>query len=436
MKKNRLTAALLAAGILLPILGGCAANPEPAGADPSAAEETEEVPVFMEYSASSLASASPAEGEKMSGEFVRASASFGFEMLGKTATEGNVMVSPVSVLYALGMTSLGSANNTRAQMEKTLFGGISVEDAAKYFRGFADNLPDTEKAKLTVANSIWLNQLAGRFSVNAEFLSDNASWYGADVFGLPFDMDALNRVNGWISDKTDKMIPKMLDDIAPDALMMLVNTVLFDAKWQTEYNKYQVSDQDFTSCDGTVTKRETLSSSEWQYITLGNGTGFIKPYAEKYSFVGILPNEGEDVFKYAASIDGKAFVDAVTNPSREKVQVRIPTFTFDYGTELSGILADMGMSDAFSGSKADFSKMGECSDGGNIFISRVLHKTRIELTPSGTKAAAATVVEMKATSAMPTQKPKQVYLDRPFVFAIIENETGLPIFCGVVSELK
>ena len=111
-------------------------------------------------------------------------------------------------------------------------------------------------------------------------------------------------------------------------------------------------------------------------------------------------------------------------------------YAFDYGTELSGILSEMGMSDAFDGSKADFSEMGACSDGGNIFISRVLHKTRIELTPSGTKAAAATVVEMKATSAMPTAKPKQIYLDRPFVFAIIENDTGLPIFCGVVSELK
>ncbi len=434
MKKIRRTAALLAAGMLLPILGGCAAEPVPA--DGKINETEEEVPVFVEYSASSLSSASPAEGEAMSGEFVRASSDFGFELLGKTAQKGNVMVSPVSILYALGMTSLGSANNTRAQMEQTLFGGISVEDAAKYFRGFAETLPDSEKAKLTVANSIWLNQLAGRFSVNAEFLSDNASWYGAEVFGLPFDLDALNRVNGWISDKTDKMIPQMLDDISADALMMLVNTVLFDAKWKTEYTQYQVSDMDFTSYDGTVTKRETLSSSEYGYFELGKGAGFLKPYAEKYSFVGILPNEGEDVFKYAASIDGKAFVDAVTGASREKVQVRIPSFTFDYGTELSGILSDMGMSDAFSGSKADFSAMGECSDGGNIHISRVLHKTRIELTRSGTKAAAATVVEMKATSAAPGAKPKQIYLDRPFVFAIVENDTGLPIFCGVVSELK
>lgn len=432
MKKTKLTALLLAAGMLLPILGGCAAGENPVGGDGSDTDE----PVFVDYSASGLGSASPAESAEMSKEFVQASSAFGFELLGKTAQSGNMMISPVSVLYALGMTSLGSAGNTRTQMEKTLFGGISAEDAAKYFRGFADTLPDSEKAKVTIANSIWLNQLQGRFSVNAEFLSDNASYYGADVFGLPFNMEALERVNGWISDKTDKMIPQMLDDIAPDALMMLVNTVLFDAKWRTEYTQYQVSDQDFTSYDGTVTKRETLSSSEYGYFELGKGAGFLKPYAEKYSFVGILPNEGEDVFKYAQSIDGKAFVDAVTGASRDKVLVRIPSFTFDSSASLEGILAEMGMSDAFSGSKADFSAMGECADGGNIHISRVLHKTRIELTRSGTKAAAATVVEMKATSAAPTAKPKQIYLDRPFVFAIVENETGLPLFCGVVSELK
>lgn len=425
MNRFRRWAALgLAFAAALPMLASCAQG----------APQKKEL-LATDYTASGLGSAARAEGEAMSGEFVRAASDFGFSMLNSVAGRGNVMISPVSLLYALGMTANGAAGETRTQMENTLFGGIGVDEANRYFRGFADSLPDGGNGvKLTIADSIWLNQARGDFSMNAEFLAANAAYFDAGVFGVDFGReDAAGQINLWTSEKTDGMIPKLLDDLSPEALMVLVNTVLFDGKWKETYRDSNVLEREFTSQDGSVSKREMLFSRENSYFLLGEGKGFIRPYAEKYSFVGILPDEGKDVFDYAASITGEAFLNAVTKPQYGEVQVLLPSFTFEWDEIVNDPLCALGMPDAFDGGAADFSGMGECEE--NIYIGKVIHKTKIELTREGTRAAAATAVIMETTALMPGPEPVRIYLDRPFVFAIVDNETGLPLFCGIVSEL-
>ena len=424
-KIKRWIAAGLALAVTAPALAACA-QPEPKKTDG----------LTVDYTASGLGSAAPAEGKAMSAEFVRAASDFGFSMLTNVAGDGNVMISPVSLLYALGMTANGAAGETRTQMEKVLFGGIGVDEANGYFRGFADSLPNGKGGvRLTLADSIWLNQARGDFSVNAEFLAANAAYFDAGVFGVDFAQeDAAGQINRWTSEKTDGMIPKLLDDLSADALMVLVNTVLFDGKWKETYRDSDVLKREFTSLDGTKTKREMLSSEEDRYFRLGEGIGFIRPYAEKYSFVGILPDEGKDVFDYAASITGEAFLSAVTKPQYGDVQVLLPSFTFEWGASVNDALISLGMEDAFDGHAADFSGMGEC--GENIYIGEVIQKTKIELTREGTKAAAATAVVVETLAMLDPREPVRIYLDRPFVFAIVDNETGLPVFCGIVSELK
>lgn len=430
---KRALSAVLSAGILMGGLGACAHSDGGEYLDMVTDDRGERLAV--NYSASALGGAVPVSGEEMSEGFVAAAADLGFQLLNLTAEGNNSMVSPVSILYALGMTANGAAGETRTQMETVLFGGESTEAANRYFRAFSDSLPTDNGVSLTIANSIWLNSLRGDFSVNEEFLSTNASYYGAEIVGLPFGTDALGAINAWVSDKTDGMIPALLTDLDVNALTVLVNTVLFDGKWKEDYFDHAVFDATFTSADGTEAEREMLSSTEELYFRLGEGSGFIRPYAEKYSFVGILPDENIDVFAYAQTIRGADFVEAVREAEHTKVYVRIPSFTFDFSAELVEPLVQLGMIDAFDSTTADFSALGECA-GENIFLSEVIHKTRIELSRTGTKAAAATAVMVEATSAMPTEEPKRIFLNRPFVFAIVENETGLPVFCGIVSELK
>jgi serpin B len=114
------------------------------------------------------------------------------------------------------------------------------------------------------------------------------------------------------------------------------------------------------------------------------------------------------------------------------VTAALPKFTYEFDIEMNKFLSAMGMPSAFDSAHADFSNLG-VSPGGNIYINRVLHKTFIEVDERGTKAAAVTKVEIDTTSAPPP--PPEVILDRPFVYAIIDNATNLPVFIGALLEI-
>ncbi len=375
----------------------------------------------------------------MSGAFVRAAADFGLGMLHQQEKGKNTMLSPVSLLYALGMTANGAAGETLSQMEDVLYGGISADVANTYFLDFTKNLPDgAGGVSLDIANSIWINSANKNFVVRETFLNTNRSYYGAGVFGRDFlDPKTVDEVNGWVSDNTDGMIPTVIRELRQSDLMLLINTVLFDGKWERTYGEDDIREMYFMAYDGSTEKVDMLLSEESMHFSLGQGKGFVRPYAERYSFVGLLPDEGVDVYDYAALLTGASLTDAITdaieNPQGKEALVRIPEFTFDYDTEAVDALVALGMTDACS-SAADFSRMGESEDG--MSIGRVIHKTRIELSRSGTKAAAATVVAVTESAAIGDYElPVRIYLDRPFMFAIVDNETGLVLFVGIVTEI-
>ncbi len=375
----------------------------------------------------------------MSDAFVRAAADFGWEMLKRQEKGENTMISPVSLLYALGMTANGASGETLSQMEDVLYGGISADEANRYFLAFSQNLPDGDGgALLDIANSIWINTRNEHFVVREPFMETNRAYYGAGVFGRDFlDPATVPEVNKWVSDNTDGMIPSVISELNEEDLMLLINTVLFDGKWAQTYGEYDIREMVFTNYDGSTSPAQMLCSEEWRHFSFGDGVGFVRPYAEKYSFVGILPEEGVDVYDYVQSFTGTNLVDAVTEamktPTGREALVRIPEFTFDYSTSAVESLAALGMTDAFT-TAADFSRMGEAENG--ICIGDVIHKTRIELTRNGTKAAAVTAVVATATGApVDYVPPVEIYLTRPFVFAIVDNETGLPIFSGIVTEI-
>jgi serpin B len=190
----------------------------------------------------------------------------------------------------------------------------------------------------------------------------------------------------------------------------------------------------FTAQDGTEKTVDFMHSTEYGYIKLPNAIGFTKPYADyRYFFVALLPDEGLEVSDFIDSIDGKALINAVKNQSNEMVYASMPKFTFEYGKELSEALKELGIKDAFDSELADFSSLGHSKEG-NIFISRVIHKTKIEVDEMGTKAGAVTAVEMSAGSAALTE-PKTVNLNRPFFFMIVDSEFNMPVFMGVLNDV-
>ena len=359
---------------------------------------------------------------------------FGVELVKNSIANGeNLLISPLSVICALAMTANGAREETLAQMEDVF--GLSVEELNAYLRQYVASLPQGENYSLRVANSIWVNDHA-RFTPRQEFLQTNADYFGADIYTLPFNSAALGAINSWVNDKTEGMIPTILDQIPPEALMYLVNALAFEAKWRTEYNDYQVHERTFTKEDGTEQTVELMYSMENLYLENENATGFIKYYEDRsYAFVGLLPKGGVSIEELIASLSGEELYALLNDAQATMVNVAIPKFETEYSVELTSVLETMGMVNAVDEDLADFSGLGTSTEG-NLFISRVLHKTFISVGEQGTKAGAATVVEIcDATSAGPTEM-KEVHLDRPFVYLLIDCESGVPFFIGITASVE
>ena len=348
-------------------------------------------------------------------------------------TGENTLISPLSVLVALSMTANGADNETLSQMEAVL--GMPIDQLNTWISTYMANLPEEEKYKLSLANSIWFTD-DERFTVNQDFLQTNADYYGADIYRAPFDDDTCKDINKWVKDNTDGMIKNILDQIPQEAVMYLINALAFDAEWQDIYFENQVREGEFTTENGEKRNVDMMYSEENKYLEDKHATGFIKYYKDrKYAFAALLPKEGTTVSEYIASLDGEHLNNLLTNAKSAFVNTSIPKFETEYDVEMSAVLSGMGMPDAFSGATADFSKLGH-STAGNIFINRVLHKTFISVDERGTKAGAATVVEMNDECALIIEDPKQVFLDRPFVYMLIDCETNQPFFIGTMMDVE
>lgn len=342
------------------------------------------------------------------------------------------LISPLSVIVALGMTSNGAMGETREEFEK-LF-GFSIDEANAYLYTLAHSLYSGDKAKVELANSIWFGK-DGRVAVHDDFLQLNKSYYDAQAYEEDFfNQKTVDKINKWVSEHTDKMIDQIIDSIDPDTVMLLINALVFDALWSKPYENFQCQKGTFNAYDKSKNDA-TFMRSEETLIRTKNAVGFRKYYKNGYEFVAMLPDG--DVFDYVNSLSGKELGEILSGKQNDYSRVAkayLPKFEYDYDVSLYRALESMGLKKAFSSSEADLSGIGS-SPWGNLYIGDVLHKTHIEMTQAGTRAAAVTAVEILAESAEP-KKTVEVKLDRPFVYYIVDCNTNLPIFMGVVTEIK
>ena len=353
------------------------------------------------------------------------------EELSSVNQDKSFMISPLSVMPALGMTVNGADGETAAQMMEVLAGQPSdMAELNAQWSAFAAGLPSSKKAKLSMANSIWVRD--GVMEPNQDFLQTNRDSFHADIFSAKFDDGTVKDINQWVSRHTDGMIDKMLENISPSAMMFLINALAFDAEWKEIYTTEQVRKGTFHGTTGDQ-KVEMMGSDEDCYLEDDKATGFLKPYVSGYSFMVMLPNEGVSVGEYIGGWSAEKYASLLANARTTTVSATMPKFSQTYEADLNNVLRAMGMTDAFEQDKADFSRMGKTVSGDNLYISRVQHKTFISVDERGTKAGAATSVSMDCGSALMIPV---VYCDRPFVYCIIENETQLPVFMGAVMNVQ
>lgn len=354
----------------------------------------------------------------------------------------NILISPTSILYAFGMLENGAKGDTLKELEEAVNNGATKDDLNAALHALKNRLYADASAKWNVANSLWIRD-NDKVSVNKDFLSSVKQYYGADVFKAPFDSTTLNDINSWVNENTDQMIPAILQDIDSESVMYLINAMCFKGEWLTQYEEAQIEkDAEFVGEDGAISNVNILRSDEDNYFTLGDGYGFVKEYRDsEYAFVGIEVSDEISLDDYIMNIckDPEAFRHAVdyNNLNYESnVIVRMPEFTYDYDKEFAPILQGMGVNDAFDMNKADFTGIFDDSKPGDYSVGSVIHKTHIEVDRYGTKAAAATAIAMVG-NAMPSEEREiiEINLDHPFVYAIIDRQTNIPIFIGCVKNL-
>ena len=222
--------------------------------------------------------------------------------------------------------------------------------------------------------------------------------------------------------------------------MYLINAVAFDGEWEEKYEDSDIiTGEEFTNYDDWHTKVTMLHSEEEKYFRLGDGDGFLKPYkGDDYSFFGILPRGDRTPEEYLQGLveNEEDIAGAIRDYIPLTVYAGIPEFTDDYDVELLDIFEKMGMTTPFDPDRADLTGIIRANaDEYHMWISRILHKTHIEVDRHGTRAAAITMEQVTGDAAA-LDEEKYIILDRPFVYGIVDNETGFPVFIGVVNSLS
>lgn len=350
--------------------------------------------------------------------------------------EENTLISPLSVLPALSMTCNGTKDETRFQMEQTL--GMPVDKLNEYLYSYIHHLPNEKDCQFHLANSIWLRD-AKDFIVDDNFLKNNAKYYDAGIYQSAFDDQTLADINNWVAAQTNDMIPTILDQIDSDAYMYLINALSFDSKWSSIYESSSVSNDVFTTENGTSQDVEMMHSSEYEYIEDENVSGFLKPYSGySYAFVALLPKEGIPLTEYVNSLTGEHLHHLLTTVEECPITAGIPKFETEFSIDMIPPLQTLGIHDAFDKDLANFSGMGSFdSPWERLYINSILHKSFFSIGEKGTKAGASTIVGMeKSASSINPEEAKEVILDRPFLYMIVDYENRFPIFIGTADDMQ
>ena len=341
----------------------------------------------------------------------------------------NALISPDSILTAVTMVESGASGKTLAEMKKTL-GGLPVNSYVKALAGLNERITGQSALTYRIANSIWYRE--DRIALKPSYLQSLRSLYRAQAYAVPFDAATVRAINDWVSEQTGGLIPKIVDRLDPSLRTAVINTVYFKGDWQEKYQSTAV--RTFRKANGQKQKVSMMEGTEHVYLTLAGGKGFVKNYrGGKLAFMALLPPKGMSVSRYLKKISGADLIRAYKKRRKSGVSVRtrMPEFKYEYSVSLKKPLVKMGIRQAF-GPAADFSKMTDAK----IFIDEILHKTCIDVNKDGTEAAAATAVLMKAGAVFTKTEVKKVYLTRPFVYAIIDTKTGIPLFLGAVNEVS
>lgn len=344
----------------------------------------------------------------------------------------NYMFSPFSIKMALAMAANGADGATKDEILKAL----DIDDLDAYNKNVKQTLERYSKSdvlKLNVANSIWLNSDNTKEKFVKDFSDKMKEFFSAES-DVVTRANALDKINGWVKDKTNDKISSIIDENNLDFMAMLINAVYFKGSWLKDFSEAATADDTFTDRDGNNVQIPFMNQTDYFSYARINDTEVVEmPYLAYDENSDGNKKIDMDISMYLIKSDKDINAEEILNSAemnRNYVRLSLPKFKTEYGTSLKGMLGELGIDTAF-GEMADFDKMlGEK----NLQLTDVLHKTYINVDEKGTEAAAVTAAMAGATSMPP--EPVSVKFDKPFTYVIMDNTTKDILFMGEYAFAK
>lgn len=341
----------------------------------------------------------------------------------------NWLVSPFSLQCALGMLSNGAAEETHDEILYALgLSQYSQEEVNAYFKKLIEGL-HTVNSAITVktANSVWGN--AG-VPLKEDFQKMNIENYSAMVSQLDFsDPSAVDQINAWCNQTTEGLIPSILDEVNPTATVYLLNSLYFKARWESEFSPEKTQEGNFTTSSGKVIKAHFMQAKRMAaYVKNEWFTSTSLSYQnDSYVMRLILPQPEISIDQVLQALS-ESDENLWKNTILADINLKMPRFALENKLDLVSTLQALGMKKAFTNG-ADFSSMSDVA----TYISLVQQATRLKVDEEGSEGAAVTVIEGDLMSPLPEEKV-DFFLDRPFLFQILEPSTGIVLFMGQVGS--
>ena len=362
-------------------------------------------------------------------DLVKRNNNFALNLFSEMKGVGSNVVSPMSVTYLMAMLANGAEASTREEIMDAIGAKDFDIDEMNAFYAYLIRRAKTadKQTTLNIANYIALNK---EFKLKKEFASTIADSYQGAVESLDFtNPESTKRINGWCSEHTNNMIPTIIDQVEPSAVAYILNAIYFNGTWTDKFDKNNTKKEQFNGYTRDIMYVDMMHRNAKYYYTSNDVYSAVTlPYGSgAYSMTVILPNEGKFITDLTKTLNADTIASLRRNMEECLVDLKLPRFTTEMKLPLKGIVAKLGAPSMFDATRADFSSFAN----GNVYVSEMLQKAKIEVSEEGTKAAAVTMGMVKLTSMRP-QEPRRVdfHCDRPFVYMIQDNYTGAILFMG------
>ena len=362
-------------------------------------------------------------------DLVKRNNQFALNLFSEVKGLGSSVISPMSVTYLMAMLANGAEASTREEIMATIGAkDFDINEMNAFYAYLMQRAKTADKhTTLNIANYIALNK---EFQLKKKYASTIADSYKGAVEALDFNNpESTKRINGWCSEHTDNMIPSIIDQVEPSAVAYIMNAIYFNGTWADKFDKNNTKKEQFNGYTRDIKYVDMMHRNAKYYYTSNDVYSAVTlPYGSgTYSMTVILPNEGKFIPDVTKALNAKSIASLRSNMDECIVDLKLPRFTTEMKLSLKDIIAKLGAPSMFDASRSDFSSFAS----GNVYVSEMLQKAKIEVSEEGTKAAAVTMGMVKLTSIRPDE-PRRVdfHCDHPFIYMIQDNYTGAILFMG------